>query len=72
MVDWAYVHGGCDDCLFDGDLETTATTEQRMGKSNLFGNKICGKKKQGEYNMLRCHTEKGHKGECCFTPDIDE
>lgn len=31
MVDWAYVHGGCDDCLFDGDLETTSTPEQRMG-----------------------------------------
>lgn len=27
---------------------------------------VCGKKRCGEYNMLKCYLTKGHTGECCF------
>ncbi len=30
---------------------------------------ICGKKKMGEFDMLKCYRSAGHSGECCFGLD---
>ena len=65
LHDW---YGATDCCLCRAEAKIREL-EDRVKK--LEQKKLCSKTKMAEFNQLKCVSEAGHSGDCCWVVDFE-